>query len=108
MLSQHERRALSDIEEHLRASEPDLVHLLESFHAWAPPRPRRRGVRRVVGPAGLALAAVLLAVAFTVRSADALLLAVTVLLADAAWWMLLIAMALARQRGLNRGGSHRR
>ncbi|MEY9874450.1 hypothetical protein ABH931_003950 [Streptacidiphilus sp. MAP12-33] len=108
MLSQHERRTLSDIEEHLRASEPDLVHLLECFHAWAPPRHHHRGLRRVVGPAGLALAAVLLAVAFTVHSAGALLLAVTVLLADAAWWMLLTAMALVRQRGLNREGTHRR
>ncbi|MEY9940834.1 DUF3040 domain-containing protein [Streptacidiphilus sp. MAP5-3] len=101
MLSQYERRALSDIEEHLRASEPDLVHLLECFHAWAPPRHRRHSLRRVVGLAGLALGAFLLAVAFTVRSADVLLLAVTVLLADAAWWTLLAAIALARRRGLN-------
>ncbi|WP_084714443.1 DUF3040 domain-containing protein [Streptacidiphilus rugosus] len=108
MLSQHERRALSDIEEHLRASEPELVRLLECFHAWAPPQHRRRGVRRVVGPAGLALGAFLLAVAFTVRSADVLLLAVTILLADAAWWTLLAVTALARQRILNNRESHRR
>ncbi|SEM62123.1 DUF3040 domain-containing protein [Streptacidiphilus jiangxiensis] len=106
MISQRERRALSDIEQHLSASEPDLAYLLECFHAWAPPRHHRRGARRVVGLVGLALGAFLLTVALTLRNADVLLSAVTVLLADAAWWMLLTAMKPARQRGPNSFDHH--
>jgi len=96
MLSQHDRRALADIEEHLRAKEPDLVHLLERFHDWAPPR--RRGVdpRRAVGLAGLALGVILLATALAVHSADVAVLGVVLLLVDAAWWALVAGVALIR------------
>lgn len=96
MLSQHDRRTLADIEEHLRANEPDLVHLLERFHDWAPPR--RRGVypRRTVGLAVLALGVILVATALVVRSADVAVLGVVVLLVDAAWWILVAGVALVR------------
>jgi hypothetical protein len=96
MLTHHERRALADIEQHLRASEPDLACLLEQFHRWAPPR--RRRLPGAIGLAGLVLGAVLLAVAFGVHSAAALLLTVTVFLADAACWTVLAVIALVRSR----------
>lgn len=72
MLSQHERRALADIEEHLAADQPDLARLLEGFDRWAPPRHR---VRRRGPLATLGLGIVLLAVAFAVHSAAVMLLA---------------------------------
>jgi hypothetical protein len=95
MLTQHERRALADIEQHLRASEPDLACLLERFHQWAPPRRRRVPLVRLVG---LALGAVLIAIAFGLHSAGALLLGVMVLLADAALWAIFPVIALVRSR----------
>lgn len=96
MLSQHDRRELADIEVHLRASEPGLVQLLERFHAWAPPRRRGVNFRRAIGLAGLAFGAVLFVTALAVRSADVLVLAVGVLLVDAAWWILVAVIARVR------------
>jgi len=98
MLSQHDRRALADIEEHLRAKEPDLVHLLERFHDWAPPRRCGVGLRRDVGLAGLVLGVILLATALAVHSADVAVLGVVVLVVDAAWWALVAGVALVRHR----------
>jgi hypothetical protein len=87
MLSQHNRRTLAEIEDHLRGSDPELAHLLERFNDWAPPRRRGLGSRRrVIGLVGLWIGTLLLAIAFIDGSADALVLALAALFLDAMWW----------------------
>ena len=92
MLSQHERRALADIEEHLRDVDPDLAHRLEHWHAG------HRHIRYAIGLAGFLLSVLLLAAALLAHNADVAVLAVTVLLADAAWWTVLAGIVLVKSR----------
>jgi hypothetical protein len=91
MLSQHERRALADIEEHLSASEPELARLLQRLDPSVPPQCRVR--RRVLGLALAALAAgsYLLAIAYAVHSPSLILLATAVLLPDS---VVLVSLAV--------------
>jgi hypothetical protein len=96
MLSQHERRTLADIEEHLREVDPNLAHRLE--HGYAGASSRHSHIRHAIGLAGLLLSALLFAAALLARNADAAVLAVTVLLADVAWWTTLAGIALAKSR----------
>ena len=105
MLSLHERRALADIEEHLRASDPSLADRLEHSHDGE--LPRRRRVRSSIGLAGLVLGALLLAPALATRNADVVLLAATVLMTDAAWWTTLSIMALIKSRPASGRGRQR-
>jgi len=98
MLSQHNRRTLVDIEEHLRANDPELARKLERFDAWAPPVRHGPNPRLLVGLVGLGVGAVLLAVALAVGNADALVLAVMALLVDASWWLAWAAVARVRSR----------
>lgn len=71
MLSQHDRRALADIENHLRTSDPDFARRLEHPSECEPARRRRGRVCLRVILAGLVAALALLATAFAARSADA-------------------------------------
>lgn len=79
MLSQHDRRALADIEAGLRASDPDLARRLERPTVEA--RPRRSRTRRRVSLAGLILGMLLLTAAFPTHSADLAVTAVIVIAA---------------------------
>lgn len=105
MLSLHERRALADIEEHLRASDPSLADQLEHSHDGEPPRHRR--VRSTIGLAGLVLGALLLAPAVATRNADVVLLAAIVVMTDAAWWTTLSMVALIKSRTASGPGRQR-
>jgi hypothetical protein len=99
MLSQDNRRTLAEIEQALRASDPELARKLGDFGAAppgatprahpdaAPPAGRRRARRRVAALVGIGIGVVLLATAVVQASADALVLAVTVLISAAAWWI---------------------
>lgn len=91
MLSQHDRRTLADIEEHLSANEPELARRLEQLRASMPPPSAPKNatphhVREAVGLSRLILGAALLAMAFAARSADLALLGVVLLAADTALW----------------------
>ena len=85
MLSQHDRRALADIEAHLRASDPELARRLERSPATPPPRGRRAGrapgLAGLAGLAGLCFGLILLATAFVAHNSDAAVSAVVVLMA---------------------------
>ena len=94
MLSQHDRRALAEIEADLRASDPELARALDDGAA-EPSHPVRR---RRTGLAWLAVGAVLLATAFVVRSADLAFLAGGLILADLSVWIMAHVAARLRRR----------
>ncbi|WP_037603586.1 DUF3040 domain-containing protein [Streptacidiphilus rugosus] len=104
MLSQHDRRTLAAIEESLRADAPDLERLLTRFDQWAPERRRRR--YRATWCAVL-LGAVLLAVAFVVRSADLLVLSALLLMFGAVRWTVAAAVRAVAHRRPTRTGARR-
>ena len=82
MLSQHDRRALADIERHLRDSDPDLARRMEHPSEHEPARSdRSRGhIGRRVVLGALAAGLMLLAAAFATKSADAAVWAVVLLM----------------------------
>lgn len=82
MLSQHDRRALAEIEARLRASDPGLARRLE--RAPAASAPHRKRLFRRLSLAGSLLGLMLLATALTVRSADAAVSAAVVFVAVSA------------------------
>lgn len=111
MLPQNEARALAEIEEHLRANDPDLVKTLERPHGahraqQTPPRGGRRVVR-TVGMAGLVLSVFLLTLGFAGSNADLALLGAAVLVMDAAWWVTSALVAMIRAM-YHHGGQQRR
>lgn len=73
-LSQHDRRVLADIEQHLTEEDPRLTRMLSSFGKTTPLHPllprllRRCRAVPVITAVFLSLAAILLIVAVTVRS----------------------------------------
>ena len=80
MLSQHDRRALAAIEAHVRNHDPAFARRLE--HAFGrEPSARGKRVRLRVGLGLAVLGLLLLATAFAVRSADAAVSGVVVLMA---------------------------
>jgi hypothetical protein len=93
MLPQNEARTLAEIEEHLRASDPDLVRRLEPS-SQAPPRSGR--VVRAVGMAGLILGMFLLTLGFAGENADLALMGAAVLVMDAAWWVTSALVSMIR------------
>ena len=103
VLSQSERQALAEIEEQLRASDPDLARHMEHAHRWVPERLSR--MRRMIGLAGLAVAFFVLAAGSASRNADVAVLGAIMLLADALWWAGLAVNALIRKSSaaLDRG-----
>lgn len=103
MLPQNEARTLAEIEQHLRASDPDLVRRFEPSPE-APPRSGR--VVRAIGMAGLILGVFMLTIGFAGENADLALMGAAVLVMDAAWWVTsaLVAMVRALFRSDERRG----
>lgn len=104
MLPQNEARTLAEIEQHLRASDPDLVRRFEPSPEAPPPRSGR--VVRVIGMTGLVLGVFLLTLGFAGENADLALMGAAVLVMDAAWWVTsaLVAMVRALFRSDDRHG----
>jgi hypothetical protein len=94
MLPQNEARTLAEIEQHLRASDPDLVKRFEPAADDAPPRGRR--VVRAVGMTGLVLGMFLLTLGFAGENADLALMGAAVLVMDAAWWATSALVSMVR------------
>lgn len=93
MLPQDEQRTLAEIEQHLRASDPELVRRFEPS-ADAPPRARR--AVRAIGMAGLVLGMFLLTLGFAGENADLALMGAAVLVMDAAWWVTSALVSMLR------------
>jgi hypothetical protein len=104
MLPQNEAKALAEIEEHLRADDPDLVRRFDPSHDA---RPRGRRVVRRVGMTGLVLSVFLLTLGFAGRNADLALMGAAVLVMDVTWWMTSAFVALIRAM-FHHGGQYRR
>jgi len=94
MLPQDEARTLAEIEEHLRASDPDLVKRFEPASSQDAPRSGR--AVRVVGMTGLILGLFLLTLGFAGENADLALMGAAVLVMDAAWWATSALVAMVR------------
>jgi fatty acid desaturase len=106
MLSQRDRQTLAEIENQLRASEPELVRSLERFRARKAPAHRRGAtLRRAVGLTGAILGAALFAVAFVLHGAAFVVLAAAVILLDMVWWTLVgLGLLLRARRTRSRRG----
>lgn len=103
MLSQHDQRALADIEAHLRNSDPWLARELSGLPEPPPARKRRTGrTGRRAGVAGLILGLTLglmpLASPLAVHSADAAVSAIIVFAGIAIGTAMCAASRLRRRR----------
>jgi Protein of unknown function (DUF3040) len=106
MLPQNEARTLAEIEQHLRASDPELVRRFEPAPEEEKAPPRSGRVVRFVGTAGLVLGVFLLTLGFAGENADLALMGAAVLVMDAAWWVTsaLVSMVRALFRSDDRHG----
>lgn len=98
MLSQHDRRALAEIEARVRSADPAFARRLE--HAFEEKSAARGGRLRLrVGLGGAVLGLALSATAFAAHSADAAVSGVIVLLLVASGVVVCIGSRLRRRRG---------
>lgn len=98
MLSQHDRRALADIENHLRDSDPEFVRRLDHPAEFEPTHRAHGNAVRTLILIGLIVGLSLVATAFATRSADAIVWAFVVLMTTMSGTAMWAANRLRHQR----------